>query len=116
MAKFDTRPQQIDIDHYGGDTLTIRVNATADIVDGREWQAQVRDKRRGGRVVANFTIAEDVDGATLTLTSEDCALLSDRGVFKGFWDVQVADPLNPDPTQTFATGYLNIHPDVTLLS
>lgn len=115
MAKFDTRPKQIDIDHYGGDTLTIRVNATADVVAGREWQAQVRDKRRGGRVVADFTIAEDVDGATLTLPSSTCSTLSERGVFKGFWDVQVADPVDPDPTLTFATGYLNIHPDVTTL-
>lgn len=115
MAKFDTRPNQVDIDHYAGDTLTIRVNATAVIVAGREWQAQVRDKRRGGKVVADFTIVEDVDGATLTLLSATCTTLADRGVFKGFWDVQVADPLSPDPTTTFATGYLNIHPDVTLL-
>lgn len=115
MAKFDTRPKTIDIDHYGGDTLTIRVNASEVVVDGREWQAQVRDKRRGGRVVASFDITTDVDGAFIRLPAETCASLSERGVFKGCWDVQVADPLDPDPTVTFATGYLNIHPDVTLL-
>ncbi len=115
MAKFDTRPKQVDIDHYAGDTLSIRVNADALIVAGRSWQAQVRDRRRGGRVVADFTVVEDVAGADLTLPASVCTTLADRGVFKGFWDVQIADPLNPDPTVTFATGYLNIHPDVTTL-
>lgn len=115
MAKFDTRPQQIDIDHYAGDTLTIRVNVDDALVDGREWHAQVRDKRRGGKIVADFTCLPDSLGAYLTLTSESCRMLAAVGAFKGFWDVQVAYPDEPDPVLTFATGYLNIHPDVTQL-
>jgi hypothetical protein len=115
MAKFDTRPKTVDIDHYAGDTLTVRVNVAEDLVDGREWHAQVRDKRRGGKVVADFTCTPDVDGAFITLPSADCQVLAAGGPFRGFWDVQVSYPDGPDPVLTFATGYLNIHPDVTQL-
>ena len=113
MASFDTRPKVVDIDHYGGDTLTIRVNATEEIVDGREWMAQVRDKPRGGRVLKSFVVTEDVDGAFLQLPAADCAELTERGKFKGFWDVQLAVPVDVDPTVTLARGYLNIDTDVT---
>jgi hypothetical protein len=116
MPKFDTRPTVVDIDHYAGDTLSIRVNVAADVVAGRQWKAQVRTKRTDPVAAAEFVCLPDADGATVMLESADCKALAVDGLYKGFWDVQVAEPGNTDPVTTFATGALNIHPDVTRLT
>ena len=48
MAVLDTRPQVVDIAHYGGDTLTIRVAAPFSLVDGKEWHSQIRSTTARG--------------------------------------------------------------------
>ena len=113
MPKFSTQPTQVDIDHYGGDTLVIRVNVSAAIVAGREWKAQVRTNRTDAAIAASFVCIPDVDGCTIMLEAADCKALTATGVYKGYWDVQVAEPGDLDPVTTFATGVLKIDPDVT---
>jgi hypothetical protein len=116
MPKFDTRPTVVDIDHYAGDTLSIRVTVPADVVAGRQWRAQVRTKRTDPIFAAEFICTPDADGATIMLSSAACKRLAAEGVYKGFWDVQVAEPGDLDPVTTVASGQLNIHPDVTRLT
>lgn len=113
MPSFDTRPTEVDIDHYAGDTLSIRVNVSSTIVAGRFWKAQVRTKRTDPVAAAEFTCYPDASGATVVLTSADCKLLAAEGIYKGFWDVQVSGAGGVDPVTTFAQGDLRIHPDVT---
>lgn len=114
MADFDTRPTEVNIDHYGGDTLTIRVNIDAAVVAGRVWNAQVRTARTSQAIAATFSIIEDGTGADVTLSSDDCKALSSRGRFTGVWDVQLS-AAGADPVTTLAQGDLVIHPDVTRL-
>ena len=114
MADFDTRPTEVNIDHYGGDTLTIRVNVDAAVVAGRDWNAQVRNARTSQAIAATFSIVEDATGADVVLASADCRRLSERGKYSGFWDVQLS-VAGGDPVTTLAQGELNIHPDVTRL-
>jgi hypothetical protein len=113
MPKFDTRPTVVDIDHYGGDTLSIRVNVAADVVAGRVWKAQVRTKRTDAVPAADFICLPDSTGCTVMLESESCKALAAAGPYKGYWDVQVASTNGRDPVTTFAGGILNISPDVT---
>jgi hypothetical protein len=114
MPKFDTRPTQVDIDHYAGDTLSIRINVDAATVNGRTWKAQVRSERTSATVAGEFDVLPDATGCTIMLESDICKTLAANGVYKGFWDVQVYEPVGgPDPVTTFAGGRLNIHPDVT---
>jgi hypothetical protein len=113
MPKFDTRPTQVDIDHYAGDTLSIRINVSSTIVAGRVWKAQVRTERTALTVAAEFVCIPDTDGCTIMLASADCKTLARAGVYKGFWDVQVAETGGLDPVTTFGGGKLNIYPDVT---
>lgn len=113
MPNFDTRPTEVNIDHYAGDTLTIHVRIPVDVVGGREWSAQVRQKRTDTAALAQFEILENAEGADVVLMTADCQALATDGVFKGFWDVQLAEPGGLDPVTTLAQGYLRIHPDVT---
>lgn len=114
MPKFDTRPTQVDIDHYAGDTLVIRINVLAAVVDGRTWKAQARATRTATAIAGEFEVFPDVDGCTIQLPSAICQSLAASGVWKGYWDVQVYDTVSgPDPVTTFSGGALNIHPDVT---
>jgi hypothetical protein len=114
MPKFDTRPTIVDIDHYAGDTLVIRINVSAAVVAGRTWKAQARDARTDTAVAGEFDVLPDSTGCTIQLPSAICQSLAATAVWKGFWDVQVYDTVgSPDPVTTFAGGALNIHPDVT---
>lgn len=116
MPKFDTRPTQVDIDHYAGDTLSIRVNVSSTVVANRSWRAQVRTNRTDPTAAAEFVCLPDSTGATVMLESVSCKALAALGVYKGFWDVQVAGVNGADPVTTFAQGTLTIHPDVTRLT
>ena len=114
MPKFDTRPTPVDIDHYAGDTLVIRINVLAAVVDGRTWKAQARASRTDTVIAGEFDVLPDADGCTIQLPSAICQSLAATAVWKGYWDVQVYEPVGgPDPVTTFAGGHLNLHPDVT---
>lgn len=113
MADFDTRPTEVNIDHYGGDTLSIAVKVSSEIVAGREWSAQVRSARTSQRIDATFTCTPNAEGADVVLAAADCRALSERGEYNGFWDVQLSAPAGADPVTTLAQGAIKIHPDVT---
>lgn len=110
---FDTRPQTVDIHHYGGDTLSIRIKIDAAVVAEREWSAQVRSRRGSAHADATFTIVPDELGAHILLLAEDTLRLSARNVYTGFWDVQLAPSGGGDPVTTLVEGTLRIYPDVT---
>lgn len=112
MPNFDTRPTEVNIDHYAGDTLVIRVNVAADVVAGRTWKAQVRTKRTDTAAAAEFVVLPDTDGCTIQLESAYCQSLAETGIYRGYWDVQVSNA-GSDPVTTFAGGALKIHTDVT---
>jgi hypothetical protein len=123
MASIDTRPKVVDIAHYAGDTLTIRVNVSDVVVAGREWSAQVR-ALRDGTLDAEFLIQTDELGAWLTLPEAETRRLANGGElvratrgrvlrYTGDWDVQVAPVGGGDPVTTFAQGKLTIDLDVT---
>ena len=122
--EIDTRPEVVDIRHYAGDTLSIRVNAPSEFVAGREWSAQVRSDREVSQVDAVFDVAVDATGAVLTLTAEQTRTLASGGAlvrmtrasvmrYTGEWDVQVSGPGGTDPVTSLAQGRLTIDLDVT---
>ena len=129
-SKIDTRPKVVDIDHYAGDSLVIRVRAPAELVAGLRWDAAV--KSAPGQPIADavFRVTEPETGedgkiqAYLILPTEDTTRLALSGkrrrttsggwafTYLGFWDCQVSDDLN-DPVTTLARGALNLTIDVT---
>lgn len=130
MAVIDTRPDQVDIIHYAGDTLTIRVEAPASLTDGMTWLAQVKASRDSATVDAVFEITppQTPGGpAELVLPAAVTAALGGTGQvlremvagtlaaiqrYQGEWDVQVSDN-GLDPVKTLAQGTLTIELDVT---
>lgn len=114
MADFDTRPTEVNIEHYGGDTLPIYVRVDSAVVNGRDWNAQVRSARTSQKIDATMTVTPDATGAWVQLSAEDCKRLAARGVYTGYWDVQLS-VAGADPVTTLATGELKIYPDVTRL-
>jgi hypothetical protein len=114
MPDFDTRPTEVNIEHYAGDTLSIWVGVATEVVAGRQWNAQVRSSRTSQKIEATMLVAPEALGAWLTLAAADCKRLAQRGIWSGFWDVQLSDA-GSDPVTTLATGDLKIHPDVTRL-
>lgn len=113
MPDLSTMPQQVNIEHYGGDTLPIHVKAPPEIIAGREFTAQVRGKAVASKVDATFSVILTAVGADIILSSEDCRRLSARGIYEGVWDVQLAMPGGLDPVTTLGFGDLIINPDVT---
>lgn len=119
MAVLRTAPETVDLIGYGGDTLTIQVQAPTAFIDGRVWSAQVRDTTTDATAAASFTVTEptEVDGpAFVVLASEDTARLT-AGVaqYVGLWDVQVAPAGGGDPVTTLARGKITLTGDVTRL-
>jgi hypothetical protein len=113
MAELNTLPQVIDIDAYGGDTLTIHIKADTTTIAGRVFTAQVRLDTADGTIDATFTSQVTAEGADISLSSEDSARLSADGMYEGVWDVQLAPAAGGDPVTTLGYGALRIHPDVT---
>jgi hypothetical protein len=136
MATIDTRPKVVDIIHYGGDTLIIRIEAPASVTDGKVWDAHVKTAAGTTVPAAEFDITPPtVQGgpAFLTLPSATCAALvagqpvlmrrtqevSTREItnyaiktFTGVWDCQVS-VAHSDPVRTLVKGALTIEQDVT---
>lgn len=113
MANIDSRPTVIDIEHYGGDTLSLHVTVDPLVVAGRTWTAQVRSRPASAKLDASFTIYPSETGAIVVLTGEACLELARRGLYRGYWDMQLADVNGTDPVTTLAYGKMTIHPDVT---
>ena len=113
MADLSTMPEEINVVHYGGDTLTIHIQITAQTIGGRTFFAQVRQKATNSRIDATFGVIVTAEGADIVLSSEDSKRLSARGVYEGVWDVQLAEADGSDPVTTLAYGDMVINPDVT---
>ena len=113
MADLSTIPQEVNIVHYGGDTLTLHINIAPELIGGREFRAEVRSKATLQRVDATFVVVLTAAGADIQLLSADCQRLSARGTYEGVWDVQLAMPDGGDPVTTLGYGELSIVPDVT---
>lgn len=114
MAELSTMPQEVNIEHYGGDTLTIHIKIDAAQIAGRVFTAQVRSKATSAKVDATFTVTTTAVGADIVLSSADVKKLSSRGVYEGVWDVQLGMPTEPrDPVTTLGYGTMLINPDVT---
>lgn len=116
MPDIDTRPQAVNIDHYAGDTLSLKITVPTEVVAGRTWQAQVRSRPDAQRLDATFRIVPEAWGATVILEHEDCQRLARRGKYVGYWDVQLAEADGSDPVTTLAFGVLRVHSDVTRTS
>jgi hypothetical protein len=130
----DTRPQVVDVSHYGGDTLTIKVYAPFSITTGKDWNAHLKAERSSDVIDATFTItppAADGDPALLVLESEitsalvtGAPVMSRRGPggelrsiqqYSGEWDCQISVGGN-DPVKTLVQGTLTMDLDVTRVS
>jgi len=137
MADVDTRPQIMNVSHYAGDTLTIKVTAPVEVTTGMVWNAQVRaDREDATPIDASFVITPPSPGtdpaAYLVLTSADCRRLAGTGTvvrarsrrtgqmaavqrYAGEWDCQISHATNPDPVITLVQGTLTLDLDVTRL-
>jgi hypothetical protein len=109
-----TLPQVVDVDHYGGDTLTMHVKISDALIGGRVFTAQVRKTKNSAKIDASFSVVLVPGvGADIVLASADCLELTKRGDYEGFWDVQLAPAGGGDPVTTLAHGELRLHSDVT---
>lgn len=113
MPDIDTRPTVVDIEHYGGDTLSLHVTIDPLVEAGRTWTAQVRSRPASPKLDASFDIYPDSTGAFVVLSGESCLELARRRKYVGYWDLQLADVHGGDLVTTLAYGKLTIHPDVT---
>jgi hypothetical protein len=117
MTTLSTLPQVVDIDHYAGDTLPIRITISDVLIGSRVFSAQVRKTRNSTKIDASFSVTLiPGTGADIILSSADCLELTKRGDYEGFWDVQLTPAGGGDPVTTLATGELRLHSDVTRAS
>jgi len=132
----DTRPKKVDILHWAGDTLTVKVTAPASLTDGKVWDAHIKTAV-GAAVTAEWAITPPtISGgpAYLVLDSATTAAMAagqpvvyiepdsraqragvePRAVqqFVGVWDCQVSFN-GSDPVRTLVQGTLTIEMDVT---
>lgn len=113
MTDLSTIPEEVNIDHYSGDTLTIHIKASTEVIAGRVFTAQVRSNKNATKIDASFVVYVNAEGADIVLESADCHALTKRGDYAGFWDVQLAMPDGSDPVTTLGQGDLRLHSDVT---
>jgi hypothetical protein len=113
MTDISTIPQEVNIDAYGGDTLTIKVKADPATIAGRVFSGQVRTKKASTKIDVTLVVTITGYGADLMLRSADSHRLTKRGPYEGFWDVQLAMPGGLDPVTTLGYGTLNLANDVT---
>lgn len=119
MATLDTRPQVVDITHYAGDTLPLRIN-TSDDFSTAVWSGEVRLDHADATPDATFSFTPDTGGALAILSDTDTAALNALGLdvtengqtfkrYTGIYDIQVDDGM----VRTLVRGKLTIDEDVT---
>lgn len=133
MASLSTVPDVVDIDHYGGDTLTVRIDLPDEFTSAAmEWRAQIKGTREQTTPDAEFAITEPSGPGTpafLVLSSEESGRLVGTGSivrvrakdgslrvirrYVGQWDVQVSGAGGADPVRTLVQGAMKIEIDVT---
>lgn len=135
MKEINTTPDIVNITHYGGDTLTIKVEVSDDLAGGAEWHAQLRSDPLSATSDAEFVITTHMDGATLVLpgsVTRDLVEGVNATAFAAFnanpmpfatstavkdyvanWDVQISGPGGIDPIKTLARGVITITLDIS---
>lgn len=108
-----TEPGELDLEHYSGDTLSLRVNVDAAVVAGREFLAQIRNQATSQKIAASFSITPDATGADVILLGEASEELTVRGEYEGVYDIQLAMPGGLDPVTTILKGKITLIPDVS---
>src|SRR6188768_2612741 len=74
----NTRPEEVDVEAYAGDTTTIKIVAPTALVGGMVWHAGIKARRSSSKNDASFVVTPpEVAGgpAYITLTSEDSLAL-----------------------------------------
>jgi hypothetical protein len=118
-ATIDLRPNTLDLELYAGDGAGIRLSVTdndqAPLEVTGVVEGQIRVKRLDSAPVAEFTadLSEAAEGVvTVSLTGEQtAALITNKPIFSGVWDVQWTKP-GAQPI-TIAQGKVRVHADVT---
>ena len=77
------------------------------------FYAQIRGKKSATKIDATFDVVLTPTGCDLVLPSAASKLLTKRGVYNGYWDVQLAMVGGLDPVTTLGYGEMRLHSDVT---
>jgi uncharacterized protein with LGFP repeats len=120
-----TVPMVVNVHHYGGDTLSVRIVVNDATVAGRDWDAQIRKTQDAEEIDATFDIVPGamdewflvLPGAVvsdLLATKSTVVRVDGKPVTRyiGVYDAQVSDA-GSDPIQTFVQGTMTIDLDVT---
>ena len=121
-----TVPMVANIEHYGGDTLYVRVEVPAEFTTGKQWDAQVRRTRDAVDIdaVFDFQPGDTPDVMFMILPADVVSgLIEDYGVearvngtmtirYLGEYDCQISEA-GQDPVTTLVQGTLTLFPDVT---
>lgn len=114
MADLVSMPEEVNLELYSGDTITIHVKVLEpSLIAGRTFFAQIRSKQTSTKIDATLAVIVTEVGADLVLSTEDGRRLTARGPYSGWWDVQLAMADGNDPVTTLAYGEFKLNPDVT---
>lgn len=132
----DTRPNDIDLITYAGDTLTLKITSTDVDYSGYTWTGQIKTSAQSSTVDAtfSFTHGEPPSGSQTfaVLSAEDSANLGNIATFQaqfstksgpvaspmmveafrynGVWDIQVE---NEGVVTTLVRGTIKVDTDIT---
>src|SRR3954462_3972103 len=116
--KIDLRPNTLDLELYAGDGVGISLTITDTAEDPLDVEgavtAQIRANRLDASSLAEFTADLSIGSGivVISLTGEQtAALIVDKPVFSGFWDVQWVKP-GAEPI-TLMQGKVKCYADVT---
>lgn len=119
VPKISLLPEQLDLVLYAGDVASLQLTVTDNAGEPKpiagEVTAQIRKTRLDAEVMAEFN-ADLTNGPTgivlISLSGEQtAALITDKPVFKGVWDVQWKKT-DSEPI-TLAQGKVECNADVT---
>jgi hypothetical protein len=113
VTDLSTIPQEVNIDHYSGDTLTLHVAISVADIAGRQFFAQVRRTKHATKIDATFTVTVTPTGCDLKLPSAASKALTLHKDYEGYWDVQLSTVAGADPVTTLGYGVMRLHSDVT---
>jgi hypothetical protein len=113
VADLSTLPQEVNVDHYAGDTLTLHVAISTVDIAGRQFFAQIRKTKNAAKIDATFTVVVTPSGCDLVLSAAASRALTKHKDYEGVWDVQLSTAAGVDPVVTLGFGEMRLHSDVT---